>query len=1156
MPSPMHSSHHHNVTPESSSAARSDRHFASTISRPDVREPNYSGGRPNVEVPTHADTSDRLRFRRRRGHASSSFRLESPLDLNVVGVRRSYTATSTRPEEQDGQGKSWSPQAGKHSREDRDLFVQKRRRHGTASAGRFAPGGFPLAQSVVTGGSPSAGSGRDAAGLSPLPGDGDDGAGGPHAGTRSSSAAAPRSPGNARDGFDEDTVQIVNLALSLSESRRRATVGRSLTNAGLRDRRLSSAHRTSPAAKQSEPSWRDLVQSPREPSSARQRRITSSPQVSDTAPDDSIYEFSDATLARAEKARKHFELFAEYLRLLPHLPPLRASPIARKSAEPEQDHEPGRVYNPLQYIRNRKIRFREKSAINTEVCGWEDVDRVHRWVDDIVTSRETTGYEPDEYVRLPPIKPESDEQRNSIGALSPLSPSSSRPADDSNRPKRPRIDWIFTPAELLADAAWLEEDSNKLRIEDRDGNKIYPSETEFRVVSLPGSLAHRPETPPEEEQEVQRDHTSQQPEPLPSFISIASQSSHGVPRGRRRHRFSHSVSLSPSPSHVRKSSKSRWHRALARSRSSSTSSSSSSSSDSEDGGWKRRLTKWYNQADEETEQTQYLAVPGTQSPMDYKRRDKPLAPCEGSLGPLQDYRTAGLKIPSHRHTHSVASSASDNNGPASRQLSAADSGSDPNLSAQAPCFPSIAINLSPPRTRSSSPSKNPLQHGLKPAKGGEQQSLQDHGAQEQGAVPLDFSPARRPLSREERSRAYDIRRLESLPTKLRRGASHQESKIRGMFKGGRIAELVGNEVSKVGDFIRKKDGPAHSRSSSLSSALSEYAAGEDGGKGKGRLHLIKTTSDTGGHGSNGPFTTPLDGPPEAADAPGADRPSSFDHPHAAQPANNGSGSVNQFKDTLKPGEPSEARKVVFRSTSRDRQPEMESGPSSAPPEQHSSRPQLTEATRHWSMSSRSITKLAESSRVDKREIAAVRAHLLSSGTKALQICRTARTPVCAAATPNDFSGSHLSTVTSREAVMVARSLMATFDSRTSDLRRSMITLSHDTVPSLVSDLERLETLITSNLTPRMRAMAAEADQLTGELTTTGTLAVKQLNDALDKSIRKRNRRFRRLSRLGFVLLEWFLVGAMWFAWMIVMTFKVVRGVWRGAISGIRWILWL
>jgi hypothetical protein len=113
-----------------------------------------------------------------------------------------------------------------------------------------------------------------------------------------------------------------------------------------------------------------------------------------------------------------------------------------------------------------------------------------------------------------------------------------------------------------------------------------------------------------------------------------------------------------------------------------------------------------------------------------------------------------------------------------------------------------------------------------------------------------------------------------------------------------------------------------------------------------------------------------------------------------------------------------------------------------------------------------------------------------------------------------------------------------------------------TSPTLKFELEKLEMLLSQSLTPRVRAAAIEAETLTTQLNTTSTLAVKELNDALERGVRKRNRRFRWVRRTGFVLLEWLLVGVMWWVWMIVMIFKVAHGVWRASISGIRWVFWL
>ena len=129
-----------------------------------------------------------------------------------------------------------------------------------------------------------------------------------------------------------------------------------------------------------------------------------------------------------------------------------------------------------------------------------------------------------------------------------------------------------------------------------------------------------------------------------------------------------------------------------------------------------------------------------------------------------------------------------------------------------------------------------------------------------------------------------------------------------------------------------------------------------------------------------------------------------------------------------------------------------------------------------------------------------------------------------------------------------------FENDSSNLEHSVNELRLST--SLFQDLKSLENLVNQSLTPRVRAAAIEAENLSTQLNTTSTLTIKQLSDALVQGIRKRNRRLRLARRVGFVLLEWAVVGVMWWVWLIVMTFKLIRSICRGAVTSVRWILWL
>ena len=93
--------------------------------------------------------------------------------------------------------------------------------------------------------------------------------------------------------------------------------------------------------------------------------------------DGTIFVPSDATLVRTEKARQTLELFYEYRRLLNNLPAMPQlsqdkSAGARSGGKSKSDYIQGggRAYNPLQYIRNRKVRVRERRRIDAGADGW------------------------------------------------------------------------------------------------------------------------------------------------------------------------------------------------------------------------------------------------------------------------------------------------------------------------------------------------------------------------------------------------------------------------------------------------------------------------------------------------------------------------------------------------------------------------------------------------------------------------------------------------------------------------------------------------------------------------------------------------------------------------------------------------------------------
>ncbi|UKZ65212.1 uncharacterized protein TrAtP1_006407 [Trichoderma atroviride] len=282
---------------------------------------------------------------------------------------------------------------------------------------------------------------------------------------------------------DLDSSQIVHMALSLSESRRLASRrtghrtaapprlaplpdGSSSNNIRQHLQQQRKFSRTESPSLLQEPSSGALV-----PGSRGSGNFQSS---FEGAHDSQYrYQFSASTLARAHKAKVHLELWAQYRRLLDVLPPLK--PGLERPTSGSSPDSPfgagsqalavtlGRQYNPLQYIRNRKMRARERKVIDGKRQGFSDVDSVRQWVDTVYRQKSIVGTPlADDGTSIPPYH--SAEETDMI-----LSP-----ADTAARPRRPRVDWFLDPCDVIADAYWLEQNGHKYLIEDRHWRKIFP----------------------------------------------------------------------------------------------------------------------------------------------------------------------------------------------------------------------------------------------------------------------------------------------------------------------------------------------------------------------------------------------------------------------------------------------------------------------------------------------------------------------------------------------------------------------------------------------------------------------------------------------------------------------------------------------------------
>lgn len=225
------------------------------------------------------------------------------------------------------------------------------------------------------------------------------------------------------------------------------------------------------------------------------------------------YHFSQSTLGRAQKAKDYLELLAQHRRLLEFIPPLtpdassrdraasigslpatsataaQSLPVSHGAVSGSSDLllpgpvRLGRPYNPLQYIRNRKVRTRERKTVDGQAEGFGDVAKTTEWVD-VVAKWAATGQG-----RLPggPTLPAFSCADAATAAAQSSPPPASRPSGQgiSSKPKRQRIDWVIDPADLIADVYWLEQGDSKKFVEDRHWRRVFPQDPSlYRPAAL------------------------------------------------------------------------------------------------------------------------------------------------------------------------------------------------------------------------------------------------------------------------------------------------------------------------------------------------------------------------------------------------------------------------------------------------------------------------------------------------------------------------------------------------------------------------------------------------------------------------------------------------------------------------------------------------
>ena len=1091
-------------------------------------------------------------------------------------------------------------------------------------------------------------------------------------------------------GPDTDPAQIVNLALNLSESRRRnfSTGGLVVQRDSVGVKRLTSPSQP-PLGFPYGPSGGSLKQylnqqrrisrniSPRSGRSASS--LGASPQLSQRARndngrasalpslgaelnDDIVFDASDATLARAEKARVAIELSYEYRRLLQWLPklptPSQGRPVTSKGGAKYSGNTAevlGRAYNPLQYIRNRKVRFKEDKPLDSEAQGWTDVENTRSWVDTVINEREAGIFRVDSRFPLPPFDPTqrglaiNDDAAN-LGTSPP----------QPKKIARPHNVWEFTSWDLLADVYWLNRNDNVTLIEDSHGKKLL-TDRQIPQEYRPSTSKDAVRSPERRSESLIRLNESSE-KVRTSFESFRNGSKERGPRRREKDEPRSPIS----DDNGSQTHKSRWSRRFVRSRSPS---SSGESHRAKRRGHVRgtsylRSRDEYESAALEKHMMDMLAKEAEDDEVVKLTRQQVALEPESSKTDISDDRANGkgqqaprrpsapqrmqIDVPTSERHQASARASLDEERFAHQRMSSDDLQSTAPNSPTAPGFvPSIAINLSPPASPQTSAISN---RKMLPSKFGSFRRNKSPNGSLRAVGENDFaleSGTSTDVSRQttnESQIAHVLRQERSTdpsngllsPSKsdfFGRQSRHQgnnisrsvkdanpsDSRLRSLFRGGRIAEIVGSEVSKVGDRFWKKDGgniTSQANSPSASTFGSEDSDMDDSDvsgldnspendlyravsrtDGKGRLSQGSTNSDMPKFYMNNlptfRSTFNKDESPEPLKiSPNHDhitrqqmamrekgRPCRFDRlappkidMRGISPSPSRSPSPDRADNETRQSSSSGRSGRRVRSADRRLNAMLNTpgkirihdpaptGLSSLASHRPESRGRPThDAKRQWSISDRSVSTVRGT--ITKRDIARVRALLLSSGVKANEIVRRAdEVPATPSRFLQDlqhlFQGDVPNVPRSQEYIVAGRMLISNTEATIQRLRNSADKFSHRTVESLHDELKTIDNRVSYELTPLVRAAADDADAFSTELTTTHTLSVKQLNDSINAILRRRRRRLRWIRRVGWTMLEWTLLGIMWLVWLIVVIIGLVRRTIGCCIAVVRWLLWV
>lgn len=1076
--------------------------------------------------------------------------------------------------------------------------------------------------------------------------------------------ASSRIPGSLL--FDTDSTQIVNMALNLSESRKLAS-RRNMSNPIPPCLAPLSDNGPGGSLKQ------HLQQQRRTSRTVSPNHRTASGQVLPSLSvalenDPALYQyhFSQSTLARAQKAKDYFELMSQYRRLLEFIPPLNQSALSREvtsSSTPPTGNQIslqlGRPYNPLQYIRNRKVRQRERHIMDVDICGFSDVIKVSAWIDEL--ARRTASHS-DLDMDGQSLLPLSDrivlKEGDSKDHIS-------KPSVSNIKPWRPRIDWALDPIDMIADVVWLEQGNHKMLIEDRHWRRIFPQDSclyyrpafkqeseEKANIQVDLSTATESDDPDHLQNRVQQTKSKTKSADLPEPTSTQLPTS---TRKRARNKLHDFKGKHRHNASIQNTDFLRFRREPLE-----------GTSESESDGRKRRMRKGTITAHSkdalEKQMMDLLAQEAREKGFEPKMQGSELSRVtsedvlnwretglKNRTGPpgkgharieprLTDIGDVEEKVPISRFHSKNSSPAVSGRGsldlpgharvlsydletsqPASPALCTTGSRRGSGL------IPPIGLDLSPPTSRPGSPARNPfskVKHKIFRDRSRERPGEFKASEVEEGrpSVELEAEEPQRP-SVERRWSVESPRASSPSPAQnlvgRGTGESHKgHSRIgsfrtrdevggpKGLFKNPRIDAIIRGSVSKVGDIIWRKgqynldsDSDTSTDDSDLEITLGRHKdsrSARDGSLNVPRHFLdvmppfvpsgsrdnVTPTEERGGPASSSP--PPL-GPNPNQQMLEKLKPSRIDFQSFSPTATPSDYPRLRSRDsdidtnTLVSRPASIAGNDRRASSHLDVPLDMPSLPSFPRPNRLS----MTTIQSHpWSDSEPGQNL---NSCLSRREVARMKALMLSTGIMALEISRRANiatalssaddlpatealansngmtwAAVAALAPTNKWSVPSEQKAANQVQLfnVAAQVLSASIAGSTNMFHASANTFVHATMPALRKRFEYIRERVSDDLSTQVRAASDSADGLGRDLVAGQRMKVKRVNDLMDKMQRRRRRRFRWLRRAGWLAVEWVLVGFMWYVWFVVVLVRIALGTVKGITNGIKWLFWL